>query len=222
MLLSENLKYKGLHVFWAKTREDAHRLNEAHAFDFIIAEAPDTLTGDFSFIMDIRSQNRHIPFIFLASHYNAEIANKAFELGADDFIAKPFTANELYMRLSAIAKRSNLHFDPVKLKIKIGKLEFDYNRRALSDGTKNTKLTTKEAEIVYALAVNQNKLLDKNEILKKVWGNTDSFASKSMQVYLTRIRKIFQADPAIQLLNVYGTGYKLVITEGEFEYVSIN
>jgi DNA-binding response OmpR family regulator len=154
-----------------------------------------------------------VPIIFLTARSRDEDKIKGFENGGDDYITKPFSTQELYLRINAILKRMQPKItSPVK-SADIGKFKFDYTKMTLQLGAEVRKLSSKEADLIQILASNKNELVQRNVILEKVWGNDDYFAAKSMDVYISKIRKLLKDDPDIEVLNAYGIGFKLIINE---------
>ncbi len=139
---------------------------------------------------------------------------KGFEHGCDDYITKPFSTQELYMRINAILRRSqqNTGNNGCNAGVyQIGKYLFDYTTMSLEIDGQVEKLSAKECELIYMLASNINILVNREVILRKVWGNDDYFSAKSMDVYVSKIRKRLKEDPSIEILNAYGIGFKMIV-----------
>jgi DNA-binding response OmpR family regulator len=140
---------------------------------------------------------------------------RGFELGADDYLTKPFSMEELLMRMQAILRRAGE--DTGKSKetniFKVGRFTFDYNRQILKTGDREQKLTSKEADLLKLLCINLNEVLDRSVALKKIWFDDSYFNARSMDVYVTKLRKYLKEDPNIELINVHGIGFKLVVNE---------
>jgi len=166
----------------------------------------------FTLAKDIRNIDKEIPILFLTAKTLQEDKLKGFELGADDYISKPFSMEELLMRMKAILRRSGQNENLSKNSIyKLGKFTFDYNRQLLAIGEEDQKLTSKEAELLKLLSENLNQVLDRSEALNKIWYDDSYFNARSMDVYVTKLRKYLKADPNVELLNVHGVGFKLII-----------
>jgi len=213
-LLRENLRSNGFDAQLFKDGESAEdAFTESDSFDLCVLDVMLPKKDGFNLAKSIRKINPGVPIIFLTAKSLEQDRVMGFELGADDYMTKPFSAQELILRIKAILKRIN----PNALKIeqttqyKVGKYDFDYLSRLLSLDGENKKVSAKEADLLKIFCENQNQLLNRNVILKTVWGDDDYFTSKSMDVYLTRLRKLLKEDPRIELQNVHGVGYKMVI-----------
>jgi DNA-binding response OmpR family regulator len=137
---------------------------------------------------------------------------KGFELGADDYITKPFSMEELLVRMKAILRRSSLGPLPGEgiTTFEIGKYEFDYNRQTLSFEQDVQKLTSKETELLKLLCDSMNNVLDRKIALHKIWNDDSYFNARSMDVYIAKLRKYLKKDPTVEIINVHGSGFKLI------------
>jgi DNA-binding response OmpR family regulator len=135
-------------------------------------------------------------------------------VGADDYLTKPFSMDELLLRIQAILKRTQSSVvKPEDNIYKFGKFTFDYNRQILFNGEKEEKLTSKEAELLKLFCENINEVLDRTVALNRIWYGDSYFNARSMDVYITKLRKYLKDDPNVELNNVHGVGFKLVVTE---------
>ena len=159
----------------------------------------------------MRMLDKEIPMLFLTARSMEEDRLKGFELGADDYITKPFSMEELLMRMQAILRRTASSSKNDGNVYRIGKLTFDYNRQALKSGNKEQKLTSKESELLKLLCENMNDVLDRKLALKRIWLDDSYFNARSMDVYVTKLRKYLKEEPDVELLNVHGIGFKLVV-----------
>jgi DNA-binding response OmpR family regulator len=190
-------------------------LNEA--FDVCLLDVMMPKKDGFTLAEDIRKQNSDIPIIFLTAKSMNEDKIKGFKTGADDYITKPFNFDELLLRIEAILKRtlpktiSNNKGD--KDKFAIGKYEFDYKNQTLVLGKEAKTLTKKEADLLKLLVIHQNQILAREIILNSIWGNDDYFSGRSMDVFITKLRKYMANDPHIKIVNIHGVGFKLQIEE---------
>jgi DNA-binding response OmpR family regulator len=164
----------------------------------------------FSTAKDIRGIDKKVPIIFLTAKSMKEDTLKGFEIGADDYITKPFNMEELIARISAILKRvssnNETHFDDIK----IGKLTFNPKMQVLSKGEFSVSLTTKESDLLILLYKNKNDILERDHALKAIWGDDNYFNGRSMDVYIAKLRKHLKHDEEIQIINVHGRGFKLL------------
>jgi DNA-binding response OmpR family regulator len=157
--------------------------------------------------------DKEIPFLFLTAKSMQEDKIQGLELGADDYLTKPFSMEELLLRIRAIMRRiespGNVKAD--KTHYEFGKYTFDYNRQILGFNKKEQKLTSKEADLLRLLCENMNKVLDRSVALNKIWYDDSYFNARSMDVYITKLRKYLKEDPTVELINVHGVGFKLVV-----------
>ncbi len=160
---------------------------------------------------EIRKINPLIPIIFLTAKSQKEDILEGFRTGADDYITKPFSMEELLYRIQAILKRTAGSVLPRKESTYIiGKYSFDPLKQMLSFEGETVKLTTKESELLELLCRHRNEILERNFALKSIWIDDNYFNARSMDVYITRLRKYLKKDPSVKILNVHGRGYKLL------------
>jgi DNA-binding response OmpR family regulator len=160
---------------------------------------------------EIRKIDPAIPIIFLTAKSLKEDILEGFRTGADDYITKPFSMEELLYRIQAIFKRTaNIVTIKKEDRYIIGNYTFDPLKQFLSFGDQSVKLTTKESELLELLCQHGNEILERNFALKSIWIDDNYFNARSMDVYITRLRKYLKKDPAVKILNVHGRGYKLL------------
>jgi len=169
----------------------------------------------FTVAREIRAVNTKIPILFLTAKTLQEDKLKGFEAGADDYITKPFSMEELLLRMQAILRRTE---DPVKNTeqeniFNIGQYVFDFNRQLLTFRGKELKLTSKEASLLSLLCTNANQVLERSVALNKIWQDDSYFNARSMDVYIVKLRKYLKEDPSVELINVHGIGFKLVMNK---------
>ena len=148
--------------------------------------------------------------IFLTARSAQEDVLRGFEIGADDYITKPFSMDELLMRIKAVFRRSSLT-EPLPTIFRLGSFTFDAPRHLLNRGDESRKLTTKEADLLLLLCEYKNKTLERQVALKRIWCEESFLNARSMDVYITKLRKYFKEDPNVQIANVHGVGFKLVV-----------
>jgi len=153
-----------------------------------------------------------MPIIFLAAKSMKEDVLDGLRLGADDYMTKPFSMEELLLRIEAVLRRATgLRPEEEQENFKIGKLVFNSKKQTLFDGEEEQKLTTKESELLRLLCMNANKVLERNFALKNIWADDNYFNARSMDVYITKLRKHLKKDPTVEIINVHGKGYKLIL-----------
>lgn len=209
-LLRENLVSKGFNITLAETGEAGLLEINSNDFDLCIFDVMLPELDGFSLARKFKSAHPEKPFIFLTARSVEYDKLQGFEIGADDYITKPFNFKELLYRINVILRRSNPK-NTIKEsgKMLLGSLAFHPDQRKLQIGTEERKLSQREAGLLQILLQNQGEYITKSEILKFVWGNDDYFTGKSMDVYITRIRKILKTDPLFEIENLYGTGYRI-------------
>jgi Response regulators consisting of a CheY-like receiver domain and a winged-helix DNA-binding domain len=181
------------------------------AFDFCILDIMMPEMDGLTLAKEIRSKNAEIPIIFLTAKNQKEDIFEGFKSGADDYITKPFSIEELLYRIEAILRRSTAS-TPIKKEgpYTIGVYSFDPLKQLLVFDEQVRKLTTKESELLELLCRYRNEILERNFALKTIWIDDNYFNARSMDVYITRLRKYFRKDPSIKILNIHGRGYKLI------------
>lgn len=212
MLLKEYLEAKDFYVQHAKDGEEGLRLFNNAPFDICILDVMMPLKDGFSLAKDIRKRDKKIPIIFLTAKTMKENVLEGFESGADDYMTKPFSMEELLMRISAILRRVNeeMKNHDNRTSFKIGNFDFDYNRQILNIGGDKHKLTSKENELLRLLCISENTVLDRSTALKEIWEDDNYFNARSMDVYIAKLRKLLKVDPNLEILNVHGKGFKLL------------
>jgi DNA-binding response OmpR family regulator len=168
----------------------------------------------FTLAQGIRQGNADIPIIFLTAKTLKEDILEGFKIGADDYITKPFSMEELVFRVEAILRRVHGKKNKESSVYHIGNFIFDTQKQLLAIGQKQTKLTTKENELLALLCSHANEILQRDFALKTIWIDDNYFNARSMDVYITKLRKHLKDDPQIEIINIHGKGYKL-ITPGE-------
>jgi DNA-binding response OmpR family regulator len=165
----------------------------------------------YTLAKEIRMTNADIPIIFLTAKSLKEDIIEGFKAGADDYICKPFSMEELLFRVEAILRRTKKDsIGNTQTEFKVGKYLFFPNTQLLKCGSTEHKLTTKESELLKLLSVNKNTILDRNFALKTIWVDDNYFNARSMDVYIARLRKYLKEDPSVQIINVHGKGFKLI------------
>ena len=165
----------------------------------------------FTLAREIRMVNAEVPIIFLTAKNLKDDILEGFKLGADDYLTKPFSMDELVYRMEAILRRVKVKSTRTVTQYQLGKFTFDTQRQILSIGDKQTKLTTKECELLSMLCAHSNDVLERELALKTIWIDDNYFNARSMDVYITKLRKHLKDDPSIEINNVHGKGYRLIV-----------
>jgi len=187
-------------------------------FDLCVFDVMMPKKDGFTLAKEIREQNTEVPIIFLTAKTLKEDVLQGFKLGADDYITKPFNSEELLYRVQAVLKRSQKQLDP-KEEIKefeVGKYHFNYPLRILTyNGEPQTKdkLSPKEAHLLRLFCIKKNDVLSRSEALTKIWGEDNYFTARSMDVFVTKLRKYLSQDKNLEIVNIHGNGFRLIETE---------
>lgn len=212
-LLREYLNAKGYNTQLFPDGEAAWEGFKKDSFDLCIIDIMMPKMDGYSLAKEIRKVNTTVPFIFLTAKTLKEDVLEGFSIGADDYITKPFSMEELLYRLKAILRRTSSqdeqngeHQDVYS----IGQYTFDATKQLLTFDGNSKKLTTKESELLRLLCNNRNQMLERNYALRTIWDDDSYFNARSMDVYITKLRKYLKQDPAVQIINVHGKGYKLI------------
>ena len=214
-LLSEYLKMKALDVVWAKDGNQAMESMEDGFFDLIILDVMMPQMDGFSLATQIKKKHPDIPFIFLTAKSLKIDVLKGFSLGALDYLKKPIDEEELLTRIMAhLSRLAKPASSPVEEDlIKIGRYGFDSRNNELIYNGKSMRLTARENELLKFLVQNKNSLCSHKDILVRIWGNNDYFNRKSLNVFITHLRKHFEKDPSIKIENVHGRGFVLKVDD---------
>ena len=211
-VLKAYLEAKGYTTTLCMDGKEALETFKRNEFDFCILDIMMPIMDGFTLAKEIRKLDKHIPFLFLTAKSMQEDKVHGFELGADDYLTKPFSMEELLLRIKAIRRRieENSKAKPENNFFTFGKYKFDHNRQILEVDGKQQKLTSKEADLLKLLCQNMNSVLDRSVALNKIWFDDSYFNARSMDVYITKLRKYLKDDPDVELINVHGVGFKLV------------
>jgi DNA-binding response OmpR family regulator len=212
-VIQDSLKMSGYKVVLATDgKQGLVRFNEGN-FDLCILDVMLPQKDGFALAEDIRKVNATVPIVFLTAKSMTEDRIRGFKAGADDYLTKPFSTEELLLRLEAILKRSKGTTITNKDKFNIGKFTFDYPNYLLTAPGEEQKLTKKEAEILKLLCAQKGDVIPRELVLNMIWGDDNYFNGRSLDVFLTKIRKYLKSDPNVSIVNVHGVGFKLQVAE---------
>ncbi len=214
-ILKNYLDAKGYSTTLCINGQEASDAFKSGSFDFCILDIMMPVKDGFAVAAEIRAVDKKIPILFLTAKAMQEDKLKGFEAGADDYLTKPFSMEELLMRMTAILRRTE---EPARsadsdAAYQIGKFVFDFNRQTLIIQGKEQKLTSKEAGLLRLLCNNANEVLERSTALNKIWQDDSYFNARSMDVYIVKLRKYLKEDPSVELINVHGIGFKLVMNK---------
>lgn len=215
LLTQDYLELKGkFEVVLCADGEEGLRAFTKQSFDLLILDVMMPKKDGFTLGKDIRKLNQDVPIIFATAKGMIEDKTQAYNLGGDDYITKPFRIEELLLRVNALLKRAenDRGGDKQQSAFKIGRYDFDYSAQIIAINGSQQKLSTKEAELLRLLCLKQNEVLTREEALLNIWHDDNYFNGRSMDVFLSKIRKYLKDDPSVEIINVHGRGYKLLVT----------
>jgi DNA-binding response OmpR family regulator len=184
-----------------------------NSYELLILDIMMPKKDGFTLATEIRKLDKKTPIIFLSAKSLVEDRIKGLKLGGDDYLTKPFSSEELLLRIENIFKRVSItrQRKTIVETLTIGKYIFDYSRRALNINGNVRKLTSKEYELLRILAINKYDIVDRSAALDEIWRNNTYFTSRSMDVYITKLRSYLKDDPSVEIVNIHGTGFKLLV-----------
>lgn len=214
-LLSEYLRAKGHTV---ELRTDGQQGWVAYTegdFDLLILDVMMPVKDGFTLAREIRQKDKSTPIMFLTAKSMKQDTIQGFEHGADDYLTKPFSMEELILRVNAVLRRTKgvqpKQEEPEQYVL--GASTYDTRLQTLRTPAGERRLTTKESELLRLLCTHSNTVLERSEALKAVWGNDSYFSGRSMDVYIAKLRKYLREDPSVEIINVHGKGFRLVVPE---------
>jgi two-component system OmpR family response regulator len=211
-VLKSYLELNDYSVDWVDDGKYALEHFRKGVFDICILDIMLPHVDGFTIANEIRQINNTVPIVFLTAKKLKEDVLKGYGVGGDDYITKPFDTDILLCKIKAIISRRDVH-DGSKDLYEIGKFVFNSKLRTLTKGDVENKLSPKEGQLLELLAINPNALISREMALKKIWGSDDYFTARSMDVYVTKLRKYLADDPSLVIKNIHGAGFQLIITE---------
>jgi len=212
-LLQTYLRSKGFTVSLAQNGKIAFERFNRDQFDFCIFDIMMPEMDGFTLAKEIREIDKKVPILFLSAKSMKEDKLEGFNIGADDYLTKPFQMEELLARINAIMRRVDVKTTEEKSEIIIGSIKYEPEFRMLHLKDEVKKLTTKENQLLKMLVKNQNEILDRHATLRAIWGDDNYFNGRSMDVYIAKLRKTLKEDSNIEIMNVHGKGFKLIVKE---------
>lgn len=216
-MLEQYLIQKGYDVTVKANGEEAFDIFCKKKFDLLILDVMMPKLDGFALARKIRQINTDIPIIFLTAKGSKEDTLEGFNSGADDYITKPFSMDELLARINAIIKRTNVYrsIESTETVFEIGDYVFNFAQKQLiyRPTKEQMHLTTKESDLLRLFAIHKNALLDRSFALKSIWGDDNYYNSRSMDVYIAKLRKYLSKDQNISIVNVHGKGFQLYVKE---------
>ncbi len=211
LILQSFLTAKDFEVLLARNGNEALQLYHQHnGIDLALVDVMMPEKDGFSLAADLKQVSPGLPLIFLTAKSMQDDILRGFDIGADDYITKPFSMDVLLARITALLNRTLQVQRDADQPLQVGKLLFDFSRQLISNGKDSVKMTSKEAQLLKLLVDNKNAVMDRKTALDLIWGNDDYYSSRSMDVYITKLRKMLKMDKTIELINIHGQGYKLM------------
>ena len=213
LLLSEYLKKKDFEVTWAKNGDEALDFFVKDGFDLCLLDVMMPKKDGFTLAKDIRATHLDVPIIFLTAKSMEEDTLQGFKVGADDYLTKPFSMDVLLARVEAVLRRTSTDKSLKQLpdEVAVGKFMYYPNKMKLVLGEVEQKFTPKENELMKLLCENLGRPVSRSFALKLIWGDDTYFNARSMDVYMTKLRKMLKEDASIQIQNLHGEGFRLVV-----------
>lgn len=211
MLLREYLNAKGYDTELCPDGEAGYKAFAKNKYDVCVLDVMMPKKDGFTLAKEIRETNVEAPIIFLTAKTMKEDVQEGFKIGADDYIPKPFSMEELTLRIEAILRRVHGQKAKVITSYQFGEFVFDTQKQTLTGCGEVQKLTTKESELLTLLCAHANDILQREYALKTIWIDDNYFNARSMDVYITKLRKLLKDDPSVEIINIHGKGYKLIV-----------
>ncbi|MDR9397619.1 MAG: response regulator transcription factor [Salibacter sp.] len=211
-ILTEYLRAKDFEVTLKANGKEGFEQFAKDNYDLLILDVMMPVQDGFTMAEEVRKIDKEVPIIFLTAKSMKEDAIEGFKIGADDYVTKPFSMEELMMRVNAILRRTQRGQNESEEKrvFQIGDSSFDSHKQVLTVANTEKKLTSKENQLLKLLCLNKNNVLERESALKAIWGDDSYFNSRSMDVYITKLRKYLKEDEKTELINVHGRGFKLI------------
>ena len=211
MLLREYLNAKGYAADLCPDGEEGYKAFQKNKYDLCVFDVMMPKKDGFTLAQEIRQTDSDTPIIFLTAKTLKEDILEGFKIGADDYITKPFSMEELTFRIEAILRRVRGKKNKETNIYKLGRFTFDAQKQLLCIDDRQTKLTTKESELLALLCAHSNEILQRDFALKTIWLDDNFFNARSMDVYITKLRKHLKEDETVEIINIHGKGYKLIV-----------
>ena len=210
-ITKDQLEMEGYAVTHCINGKDGWAMFRKSEFDLCLLDVMLPQMDGFELAKKIRGVSKHIPIIFLTAKSMQEDKMEGFVIGGDDYVTKPYSFEELKMRIEVFLRRKKIIEDAPKEALKIGKFSFDYSNLDLGLDGQSKGLTQREADILYYLAKRPNQVIRRSDILEDIWGKDDYFYGRSLDVFISRLRKYLSEDPELSIENVHSVGFKLNI-----------
>jgi DNA-binding response OmpR family regulator len=213
-VLKDYLTMNGYDVTLATDGDKGVDFFRAEQFGMCVLDVMMPKKDGFTAAAEIRRMNPEVPIIFLTAKTQQDDKIEGFKVGADDYITKPFNSEELLYRIAAVLKRGRVKQNSQQKEFTVGRYHFNYKNRILTHDEIQEKLSPKEAELLRMLCMKVNDIMYREEALKQIWGRDDYFTARSMDVFITKLRKYLKDDPNLEIVNIHGNGFRLNVEDG--------
>jgi len=210
-VIKDNLEDAGYEVIYCNDGESGWQQFMRHNVDICLLDVMLPKKDGMTLAGQIRKKNTQVPILFMTAKSMEEDRIAGFKAGGDDYITKPFNMQEMLLRIEVFLKHTKKNAEEEQKIFNIGELVFDYANLILQEGTKENQLTQKEADLLHYLCVNANSVVKREDILLNVWGKEDYFLGRSMDVFMTKIRKYLKGVKDVELQTIHGVGFKLIL-----------
>ena len=212
LILQEHLELNGFDVTLCVNGVEGSKAYEMQKFNLCLVDVMMPRKDGFTFAREIRQQDQQIPIIFLTAKSLKEDKIEGFRIGCDDYLTKPFSMEELLLRIKAVLKRSTVTSEQdTTTEFELASYKFDCKLQLLTRGRNKIKLTPKESGLLRLLCLHQNQVLERSLALREIWGDENYFSGRSMDVYISKLRKYLKDDKRVEIMGVHGKGYRLII-----------
>lgn len=214
MLLKEHLQMQDYEVTLRTNGEEGLKTYREDLFDLCLVDVMMPQMDGFNFVRQVRKKNQEIPIIFLTAKSLREDRIEGFKIGCDDYLTKPFSMEELLLRIKAVLRRSvgDAGRADTPVIYEIGEYTFDSKRQILESRRKKHRLTSKESELLRLLCLHMNRTLEREKALREIWGTTNYFSGRSMDVYISKLRKYLKDDRKVEIVSIHGKGFRLLVS----------
>lgn len=210
-IVTESLEIRGFQMFHARDGQEGLQAYRRMAPDIIVMDIMMPQMDGISLLKEIRKTDQRTPVIFLTAKSQTADVVQGFESGGNDYLKKPFSMDELIVRIRALLNRQAAAPPLRQQRFSIGTFTFDYDKQSLSQGEQAPVLLShREAEILLRLCLRKNQVMERRDVLTDLWGDDNFFNARSMDVFISKIRRYFREDPSVQIVNIRGVGYKLI------------
>ncbi len=205
----DNLELQGYKITHCSDGKEALKLIHEQDFDLCILDVMLPEVDGFTVAREVRQYNTNIPILFLTAKSLKEDRLQGLRLGADDYITKPFSIEELILKVEVFLRRSKISTPQSPGRFRLGQFELDHDNLTLHSGHDSLQLTQKEADLLKLFVENPNQVLKRSDILKQIWGDDDYFLGRSLDVFISRLRKYLRDDESLKIENIHGVGFRL-------------